>query len=315
MTWQPTASIENLQLRARVLSDIRSFFVEKGVYEVEVPLLSKTTVTDPHIDSLQVHDVCRRGDNAYLQTSPEYFMKRLLAAGSGSIYSMAKAFRKDEAGRHHNPEFTMLEWYRLGLDDRVLAREVVELLQTLKPMVAVRYCTYAEVFEKACGLNPHRVSTQALRALAKERLDIDWQDEDRGVWLDLLFTHLVEPTLGASIVVVFDYPVCQSALARVTLNETGEQIARRFEVYWGGLELANGYWELTDGTEQKARFDSDCDARVALGRAPIAPDNALLEAMSAGMPACAGVALGVDRLMMCLFGAQHIAQVASFTWE
>ncbi|WP_075186579.1 EF-P lysine aminoacylase EpmA [Teredinibacter haidensis] len=308
MSWEPTATIKSLQKRAQVLAVIRRFFSAHGVMEVETPLLASTTVTDPNLESL-----CVESENRYLQTSPEYFMKRLLASGSGAIYSLAKAFRKDEAGNNHNPEFTMLEWYQPGFDDRQMAGEVIALIQQLKPGVTIVESTYAELFEQACGANPHTATTQSLRELAHQKLNIDWPDERRSLWLDLLFTHMVEPNLPDGVQIVFDYPQCQSALARTLANEKGETVARRFEVYWHRIELANGYWELIDAAEQNARFADDCAVRLQLQRPAIKPDARLIAALEAGMPECAGVALGVDRLLMCLTGAKHIDQVISFS--
>lgn len=305
--WQPTASIPTLQARALALAHIRAFFSERGVMEVETPQLAATTVTDPQLDSLSL--VAGAG---FLQTSPEYFMKRLLSAGSGPIFSMAKAFRADEQGKHHSPEFTMLEWYRPGFDDRQLAEEVVNLVGSLAPASRVQRNSYAELFQQACGLNPHQATVVELRQLAGEALDIHWLDENKSLWLDLLFTHLVEPTFSDCVQVVFDYPECQSALAKVEQNAQGEWIARRFEVYWKGLELANGYWELTDANEQRRRFDADVAARKTMNKRHIEPDQGLLAALDAGMPACAGVALGVDRLLMCLLELTSIEQVQSF---
>ncbi len=305
MPWQPSATIETLQKRAIILSRIRAFFAQQGVMEVEVPALSRTTVTDPHIESLVLES------GGYLQTSPEYYMKRLLAAGSGSIYSLAKAYRSDETGRLHNPEFTMLEWYRLEYDDRQLADELLALIRSFEQVEATQ-TSYGDLFEDACALNPHRASVEQLREVAKSKLDVDWTNEPKASWLDLLFTHLVEPRLKG-LTVIFDYPVCQSALAQIKENAQGELVARRFEVYWKGVELANGYWELRDVAEQKRRFESDCMLRKQMNKVAIEPDTSLLQALQAGLPACAGVALGVDRLLMCLLGKGHISQVMAFS--
>ncbi|SMF59055.1 lysyl-tRNA synthetase, class 2 [Alteromonadaceae bacterium Bs31] len=308
MSWQPTASIETLRARAEVLSGIRRFFADLGVLEVEVPSLGHSTVTDAYIESLCVD---MGGQHHFLQTSPEYFMKRLLAAGSGAIYFLGKAFRKDEAGRLHNPEFTMLEWYRPGFDDRQLANELVALIQRFDATINAQFSTYASIFEKACGINPHSATTEQLQLLAEEKIGVCWRDEAKSTWLDLLFTHLVEPGLDG-LQVIFDYPECQSALAKLLVNERGERIARRFELYWNGTELANGYWELTDAKEQSRRFDADCLTRERLGCSEIEPDRDLLQALEAGLPACAGVALGVDRLLMCLLARDQISEVMAF---
>lgn len=309
MNWQPDASLPMLSLRAHIYHQIRSFFADKQVLEVDTPLLAASTVSDPNLDSFAINNT---GAAGYLQTSPEYFMKRLLAAGVGDIYSLSKAFRPDESGRYHNREFTLLEWYRTGFDDRALARELVDLIARLSPDVEPHFATYGELFEAACGINPHGASVAALRSLGQQMLGVDWQDEHKSVWLDLLFTHKVEPTMGERLQVVWDYPVCQSALARVDTDDRGQAVARRFEIYWQGIELANGYWELTDADEQRRRFEEDNALRVQLGRATVLPDEHLLAALEHGLPGCAGVALGVDRLLMCLSGAPSISQVISF---
>lgn len=306
MSWRPNAPLENLKARAENLALIRRFFNDRGVMEVEVPVIGSNTVTDPQLDSLQVPGM------GFLQTSPEYFMKRLLAAGSGDIYSLGKAFRADESGRLHNAEFTLLEWYRLGLDDRALASEVVGLIQTLVPDVAVAESAYADLFQEACGLNPHRATVEQLRQCARQHLDVRWDDDNRNVWLDLLFTHLVEPAMPDGLQVVLDFPASQAALARCEVNVEGDPVARRFEIYWGGVELANGYRELTDAREQRERFARDNEQRVRMGKPVIDVDAGLLAALSEGLPECAGVALGVDRLLMKVTGEAAIDQVISF---
>lgn len=309
MNWQPAASLPMLTLRANVYHQIRTFFASKHVMEVDTPLMASSTVTDPHIDSFIVENA---GDAAYLQTSPEYFMKRLLAAGAGDIYSLSKAFRLDESGRYHNREFTLLEWYRTGFDDRQLARELIDLIAVLAPGIEPHFATYGELFEDACGLNPHSASAVVLRALGQQMLGVDWRDEHKSLWLDLLFTHKVEPMIGERLQVIWDYPACQSALARIGTDDRGQRVARRFEIYWKGIELANGYWELTDVEEQRRRFAADNTLRAQAERVTLPADEHLLAALTHGLPDCAGVALGVDRLLMCLSGAQSISQVLSF---
>ncbi|WP_019603318.1 EF-P lysine aminoacylase EpmA [Teredinibacter turnerae] len=315
MSWQPTATMDALARRAQMIQQVRSFFAARSVLEVDVPVIGRATVTDLNLDSLCVtHAVGSAGStlSGYLQTSPEFFMKRLLAAGSGDIYYLGKAFRADESGRIHNPEFTMLEWYRCAMDDRALSDEVVSLCRAIQPSVDVVVTEYGAVFEQHTGLNPHTCSTETLADYARAHLGVDWFDEPRGLWLDLLFTHCVEPQLGDGLVVIRDFPACQCALARVVPDETGVPVARRFEVYWGGIELANGYWELVDAQEQRARFMQDNKARVAQGKPEIALDNDFLAALDAGLPECAGVALGIDRLLMCASGCSQIGEVMSF---
>ena len=294
--------------RARCLADLRTFMAARGVMSVDVPVLGAATVTDPFIDSLKLVGEPAR----YLQTSPEYYLKRLLAAGSGDVYYLGPAFRHDEASRLHRPEFTLLEWYRTGWDDRRLADELLTLLASLKSSVPTRTVTYHEVFTQALGVCPHTTKTAELRKLAKERTHAKFDSPLKSLWLDLLFSHCVQPQLGDGITIVLDYPACMSALAKLTTNLQGETIARRFECFWDGIELANGYWELTDAEEQRQRFEADRVRRKTLERDDIKPDERFLAALEEGLPECAGVALGVDRLLMALTGAKDIAEVRPF---
>lgn len=305
--WQPSADLQRLRKRAKLLSDCRSFFSARGVLEVDVPVLGLTGVSDPNIE-------CIRTENAVLQSSPEYYMKRMLAAGSGDIYYLGKAFRKEEAGTKHSPEFTMLEWYRLGFDDRQLAHEVVDLLcYVAGEQLAVNMQSYADFFSTATGLNPHTTTETELEDYARSHLDIHFDLPDKSAWLDLIFTHFVEPRFASDLCVVFDFPACQAALARKQETVEGYTVARRFEVYWRGLELANGYWELCDAAEQKARFEHDLQARAEQGKSLPVVDQKLLAALEAGLPNCAGVALGLDRLLMCLTGQTDIKAVQAFS--
>ncbi len=312
--WHPTASLATLKKRARLLADIRAFFAERGLLEVDVPLLSPATVTDPHLQAISAQV---GGRQQFLQTSPEFYMKRLLAAGLGSCFYLGKAFRQDELGRRHRPEFTMLEWYRVDFDDRRLCAEVIDLVRALAGGdVNHRQIGYGDIFEEYLGLDPHGASEEELAQLAASRLDFHFPDSaggslDKSSWLDLLFSHCIEPRLDGLVLIV-DYPACQCALARTDVNERGQAVARRFELFWNGMELANGYWELTDSREQAARFDADNETRRKLDLPAIEPDRRLLAALEAGIPECAGVALGVDRLLMCLLGASAIDQVLPF---
>lgn len=305
--WQPTADLLTLQKRAKLLSDCRSFFSARGVLETDVPVLGATGVSDPNIECFQV-------ENFSLQSSPEYFMKRLLAAGSGDIYCLGKAFRKEEAGAKHSPEFTLLEWYRLGYDDRQLACEVVDLLSFVAgERLADCIRSYEDVFLAASGLNPHTATAEELANCARAHLDIHFDLPHKSAWLDLLFTHLVEPNFGRDLYVIHDFPACQAALARTVQTANGYTIARRFEVYWCGLELANGYWELCDPEEQRRRFAQDLQLRTESGKILPVIDEHLLAALEAGLPPCAGVALGIDRLLMCLSGQTDIRAVQAFS--
>lgn len=308
--WQPSADISVLSQRSNILKELRTFFYARSVLEVEVPILGSATVTDPFLDSVQ----CELNTKSYfLQTSPEYFMKRLLAAGLGDIFYLGKCFRDDEIGRSHNPEFTMLEWYRQGFDDRALAKELVDLILALKPGVGVFEKTYSELFIEHCGIDPISASVDELQNIAKTTCHVDWSDESKSTWLDLLFTHVIEPKLDAGLVVVFDYPKEQAALARLTKNNNGDIVARRFEVFFNGMELANGYWELCDPHEQRVRFEKNRLERKRLGKKDVAIDEKFMSSLASGLPECAGVALGVDRLIMCLLGEKHISHVQSFS--
>jgi len=310
--WQPTASRQALEARARLLTQIRQFFADRGVLEVEVPLLAAATVTDPHIDSIQAS--CN-GRPCYLQTSPEFAMKRLLASGSGPIYSLGKAFRNGESGRRHNPEFTMLEWYRPGFDDHRLMDEVEALIGSVLPLPEVQRLSYRELFLRYLDIDPHRVELGQLKGLARQQVEIDWEDDNRDTWLDMLITHAIEPQLGAGLTFIYDYPASQAALARVCEDDRGQPVARRFEAYVGGMELANGYWELTDSQEQARRFQADLTRRQALGLAVYPEDQRLLAALAAGLPDTAGVALGVDRLLMLATGADSLQEVLAFPFS
>jgi len=310
--WQPGATMATLRQRSRVLAKLRDFFQQRQVMEVDVPLLSRATVTDHNIDSIQA----RNADvAAYLQTSPEYFMKRLLAAGSGDIYSLGKAFRDAENGRRHNPEFTMLEWYRCGWDEHQLMDEVAELIVSLVPETGVRRYSYADVFIQHLQVDPHFADLADLQRMAVIAGSEAWADETRANCLDLLFSVLIEPQLDDGLVLVYDYPACQAALAKCAEDSQGRQISRRFEGFLNRVELANGYCELTDAAEQASRFAEDQRLRKLSGKAPVTADLQLLAAMEAGLPECAGVAMGVDRLLMQLQGADSIDQVMPFSWE
>ncbi|WP_417533459.1 EF-P lysine aminoacylase EpmA [Marinobacterium stanieri] len=315
--WRPNASIENLRARARVLAQIRSFFAEQDVLEVETPVLSKCAVSDPFLDSLEVSFGFQPGiedERLYLQTSPEYALKRLLAAGSGDIYSMAKVFRNGEFGRRHNPEFTMLEWYRLGFDDRQLMAEVAALVRAVVPELSVQYLSYAELFERELGLDPHQASLQQLQQVCREHVDAPFEDDDRDTWLNLLMSHVLEPRLQGAVF-IHSYPASMAALARVREDEQGRQVAARFELFVDGVELANGYHELTDAAEQARRLQADQQQRAALGLPQRPLEQRLVEALEAGLPECAGVALGVDRLVMLALGVDSLDQVVSFMHE
>jgi lysyl-tRNA synthetase class 2 len=315
--WRPKAPLANLKERARILHRIRAFFAERGVLEVETPTLSAGALTDPAIDSLVTRYTgpgYAAGLNLYLHTSPEFPMKRLLAAGSGPIYQIARVFRQGEAGRRHNPEFTLLEWYRPGFDHHALMDEVEALVAPLLGLEGLaERLSYSEAFLQYAGIDPLAASIDELRATA-QRLGIGEFDagEDRDLWLDLLLSHSVEPNLGKEgLCFLIDYPASQAALARI--NPDNPAVAERFELYYKGVELANGFHELGDSAEQRKRMEAELARRAAQGREQPPMDERLLAALDAGFPDCAGVALGVDRLVMLAVGAEALDQVIAFT--
>ena len=288
--------------RARFLAAIRAFFAARGVLEVDTAQLRPCGVTDPQLVSLAA-------SGGYLQTSPEYAMKILLSLGAGDIYQLAHVFRGEEQGRKHRREFMLLEWYRLGYDHLRLMDEVADLVRALLPACRawpLRRTPYAAAFRQHLGIDIDRMDDAALRALCTTRLpeSADWQ-LSRDAMLDLLFTHYVEPELGRdALEFLCDYPPSQAALARI-INGS----AARFELYINGLELCNGFWELSDAHEQRARFLADNRERAQLGLPEMPLDEAFLAALERGLPDSAGVALGVDRLLMLACGATHIDEV------
>lgn len=305
-----------LRRRAELLRRTRDFFFDRGVMEVETPTLGSATVSDPHIDSIATEATAQQ-ERLFLQTSPEYAMKRLLAAGSGAIYQIGKAYRRGEAGRRHNPEFTLLEWYRPGFDLGDLMNEVEALLRSLlgdllKPSAALPRLSYRQAFEASLGHNPHTLTGEPLRELARTHVDLAGEGLNDTDYLQLLMQHCVEPDLP-DFCFIEDYPAAQAALARLGENEQGDRIARRFELYGCGMELANGYLELTDADEQRRRFEADLGRRRELGADPVPIDERLLAALGSGVPDCAGVALGFDRLIMLATGVGSIEEAMSFT--
>ena len=307
--WKPTAAIETLRFRSEIFTSIRKFFEEREVLEVDVPLIGLTGVTDLHVDCIEVDVV---GEVKYLQSSPEYFMKRLLASGSGSIYSLGKAFRAEEIGRYHQSEFTLLEWYRLGFDEHQLMSEVAELLSKLGVKCKHQTLKYADIFKQVTGLNPHHATLSQLQEIASIVSSRDFREDSRSDCLNLIFSFSVEPELPEGLVFVHDYPECQSSLAQLKRSSDGSTVARRFEAYLNGMELANGYVELNDANEQSARFSSDASLREALGKKIMPTDDDLLEAIRFGLPFCSGVAIGVDRLLMQLLNLDQISRVMAF---
>lgn len=317
--WQPTASLSNLQQRARLLAQIRQFFAKRQVMEVDTPCLSQGTVTDLHLSAFStqfIHPLQSGEQTLYLQTSPEYAMKRLLCAGSGCIYQIAKAFRNEEAGRFHNPEFTLLEWYRVGFDDRQLMDEVDALVQLLLSCPAAQRLSYQQAFMQVLPLDPLAATLCELQALACELgyAHIARNERNPDTLLQLLFSEKVEAEIAQQRpCFVYDFPASQGALARI--DPDNPAVARRFELYFKGIELANGFYELADAQEQAQRFAHDNQLRKAAGLPEKPVDHALLAALAQGLPDCAGVALGLDRLFMLALNAERIEQVLTFAVE
>lgn len=317
--WQPTCSIELLRLRAQILDDIRRFFSTRAVLEVETPVLSYSSGTDPQLDFFTT-DYCSPPlqHTLFLQTSPEFAMKRLLAAGSGSIYQICKAFRNGESGRFHNPEFTLLEWYRVGFTLPQLMDEIAELMAVLfnghRALKPTQRFSYQEIFKCYTGLNPLEFSYQDYCAYALENQLSDAVSicgYDHALWLDFIFSHKVQPRLGEnSVCMVHGYPVCQSSLARI--NEYNSQITDRVEVFLNGIELGNGYYELTDAKEQERRFDQEIAIRQQRKYPVTVKNKHLVAALEAGLPECSGIAIGLDRLLMLLANSATINDVLNF---
>jgi len=315
--WRPSASIETLKQRATYIAQIRQFFIGRGVLEVETPCLSHYSVTDPFVVGIpaifqaigsQHQAIC------YLQTSPEYAMKRLLAANAGPIYQLSKSFRQGEVGRIHNPEFTLLEWYRPQYDHHALMDEMDDLLQLILQVGPAQRVTYAEVYMNKLGVNPHTATIDTLADIARARCGLSFDSLDKDGWLDILWTHLIEPMVGLNVpLFVYDFPASQASLAKVRPGNPA--LASRFEVYFKGTELANGFHELQNAQEQIARFDKNNAYRQAQGLPMIPIDKHLISALEHGLPESAGVALGVDRLIMLALGKTNIADILSFDFE
>jgi len=315
--WRPGAAMDNLRGRARMLAQVRDFFARHEVMEVDTQLMSHCAVSDPFIDSIEVAYAPLPGQTShtlYLQTSPEYAMKRLLAAGSGAIYQLGKVFRNGECGARHNPEFTMLEWYRPGFSAEQLMDEVEALVAAVIPGFGARRLSYRELFLRELGIDPHRAGVGELRELCRRHVDAPFEDESRDTWLNLLMSHVIEPRLIEPLF-VYAFPASQAALAEVVEDETGTPVATRFELFVRGIELANGYRELTDAREQRRRLELDQKKRAELALPQRPLEMRLVAALEAGLPACAGVALGFDRLVMLALGAERIDRVIPFAFE
>jgi lysyl-tRNA synthetase class 2 len=315
--WRPACSIESLRQRAKLLARLRQFFTDRDILEVETPVLASSGITDPSIEPLIVERgiSLREQQPRFLQTSPEYAMKRLLAAYGEPIFQIAKAFRDGEAGSRHNPEFSLLEWYRPGFDHHQLMAEVADLLCDCLGERGSQKYSYRQLFLERLQLDPFTATREELKSVAEIHIDTGALGGDRDLWLDLLMSHVLEPQLGGEgICFIYDYPVSQAALSAV-VKKGDVLVGQRFEVYVGGMELANGYCELTDVQEQRRRFVQDNAVRRDRGQPERPVDELLLEALAQGLPACSGVALGIDRLLMLTTGASDIRDVLSFDWE
>lgn len=310
--WLPVASFDVMRKRAQLLAQIRSFMQARDILEVDTPVLDSAANPDPAIDSLT--SIVRfpdavTGRTCYLHTSPEFAMKRLLAAGSGPIYQICKVFRDHECGRLHQPEFTLLEWYRPGFNHHELMDEIGALLVALqfKPPDKT---SYADAFLHTTGLDPHGAGLTELSNRAAG-LGLDSGGGDRSLLLDLIFSHQVAPHLGtAGPQFIYDYPACQAALARIRNGQPA--VAERFELFINGIEIANGFNELCDISEQYSRFMKDHERRRIRGQPELPVDRRLLAALAHGLPSCAGVALGLDRLLLVLTRSRYLADVLSY---
>lgn len=319
MTWQPSASFEAIRLRAQLNAVIRDFFAQRNVLEVETPILSQAGNTDPNIASFSLEfggHIDAGPRRRWLRTSPEFPLKRLVAAGIGDCYELGRVFRDGEAGGRHNPEFTMLEWYRVGWDHQRLIDECIALLRSALALVGrdtelkVEKIAYRDLYRQRLGIDPMLADIETLRtALGEVRIDPAGLTRDD--WLDLLMTHRLQPAFSpGGLLAVCDYPASQCALARIRQDEV--PVAERFELYLGPLELANGYHELTDAKEQGDRFQRDIEHRRQRGMPSPDIDARLLSALADGFPGCAGVALGVDRLLMAMLNTARIGDVLAF---
>lgn len=315
MAWQPSASLDTLRQRAALLDTIRAFFRARGVLEVETPLLCSSGVTDPSIEPLAVTGAQSVPGARYLQPSPEYAMKRLLAAHGEPIFQVARAFRDGEAGARHNPEFSLLEWYRPGFDMQQLMDEVAQLVTTCLGDLPVTKASYRQLFLDELAIDPFGASDDELARCTRDHIDTGDIEGERDLWLDLLMSHVLEPRLAdRGLFFVHDYPASQAALSRI-VEQDGVLVGQRFELYVNGVELANGYRELTDPQEQRRRFEADNEKRRTNGQPQRPIDEHLLAAMTHGLPECSGVALGVDRLLMLALDKNDIREVVAFDWN
>lgn len=325
--WQPTASLEMLKTRARLLSKLRAFFAEKNIFEVQTPILSQAGNTEPSIETFvtQQHETPNHNiQPSFLNTSPEFAMKRLVAAGYGSIYQVTPVFRQDEQGVKHNPEFTLLEWYRVDFDHHALMGEVNSFVrfiaEDLLKLERSQFYSYQDAMIKFADVDPFSANNETLKeATIKAGIDVVGMDDSnsdsvRDEWLDLLMCQVVEKNLPKNCpVFIYDYPATQAALSKI--RKGSPDVAERFELYINGVELANGFHELSDADEQAERFHQEQLIRKEKGQQGIPADHHLIDALKHGLPDCAGVAIGLERLLMVLTGAKHINEVLTFPFD
>jgi len=327
--WRPSANADVLRQRAQIYRQLREFFYLKNILEVETPILSRYGNTDPHIESFKAlpNVMTKRSDEGnapcYLHTSPEFAMKRLLAANGESIYQICKVFRHDEFGRYHNPEFSMLEWYRVGFSYQELMDEVADLVLTLQQTfygkdqtISVEKMTYQQAFITTTGLNPQSSSTQELSdyVLAQQHSVQGLTSDDRDSWLDLIMGQFVQPQLGlGKLSFVYAFPATKSALANV--RQGSPALAERFELFVEGVELANGYQELTDAQKILNVFETENEKRSHNNQHPVNYDKYLIMACEQGLPSCAGVAMGLDRLILLILKQKSLKNVLAFCYK
>jgi elongation factor P--(R)-beta-lysine ligase len=311
-SWQPSASLDIIKKRAALLRQIRGFMDSHNILEVDTPVLSHYVISEPYIQSMTTANAAEKETPLYLHTSPEFCMKRLLAAGSGSIYQITHVFRDEESGKKHQTEFSMLEWYRLGFNYYQLMDEISELLLDIglsKP----DKMTYAQAFLETVQLDPHTAKLIQLQDIGGQH---GWgsNSEDRHALLDFIFSEVVIKHISKSQpLIIYDYPECMAALA--TLKAEEPHIAERFELFINGMEIANGFNELCDVDEQRQRFEADLKTRREKGLSELPIDTYFLAALKSGLPESAGVAVGIDRLLMVLSGKDDIKEVITFTLD
>ncbi|MDX1519755.1 MAG: EF-P lysine aminoacylase EpmA [Gammaproteobacteria bacterium] len=310
--WRAEQHQSLLEIRADLYRRIREFMHARNILEVETPYLSSASIPDPNIHSLTTRVAAPGGDNIemYLHTSPEFAMKRLLASGAGSVFQIARVFRNEESGSLHQPEFSMLEWYRPGLDYKALMNEVAELI-TCAGLANVASISYGDLYLKETGLNPHTCATRELQELAAGLGLID-NGRDRSELLDFIYNYITQAGHQKLNSFVYDYPVCQAALANIRQEEV--PVAERFELFINGMEIANGFQELTDSDEQRQRFLHENSVRKSRGLPEVNLDEEFLAVLDS-VPQCSGVALGLDRLLMCMTGSDNINDVIMFPHE